>query len=71
MLLLKFKVWTLVSDVRSHWRNVHLILKDFGLSDYNTVKEFYGNPDLVNMTTESDALFERIQKSKALQISCH
>ncbi|KAH8651937.1 hypothetical protein BGZ60DRAFT_533807 [Tricladium varicosporioides] len=38
----------------------------FGLADYNIVKEFYGDPDLVNTTTKSEALFERIQRTDGI-----
>jgi hypothetical protein len=41
-----------------------LTVTDFDLQDFNTVKMFHGDSALMNKSAESDAFFDKIQKSK-------
>ncbi|EPE24422.1 hypothetical protein GLAREA_08274 [Glarea lozoyensis ATCC 20868] len=38
----------------------------FSLSEYSVVKEFYGDPNLVNTTAEAEALFDHIQTTDGI-----
>ncbi|RDW57827.1 hypothetical protein BP5796_12628 [Coleophoma crateriformis] len=54
------------TEYRTTMTKAHGLDTYFGLSEYNIIREFYGNANLTNKTAEADALFERIQNTDGI-----